>query len=123
MVTVTNTSYINAWSVAALFRVLRNLHGTCPVSVILDNAKYQRCYIAERAAYMFNIELLYLPPYSPNLNLIERVWKFVKKKALNNQAFANFELFQSAITSCLEKLSSEYKEEISTLLTWNFQSF
>ncbi len=96
-VTITNNSYINAWCVAELFRELRKIHIDGPITVILDNAKYQRCYVAERAAHMFNIELLYLPPYSPNLNLIERAWKFVKKKALNNRSFANFQLFQEAI--------------------------
>jgi len=123
MVTVTNTSYINAWSVVELFRQLRKVHTEGPITVILDNARYQRCYVAERAAYMLNIELLYLPPYSPNLNLIERAWKFVKKKALNNRSFTSFELFQESICNCIGKFSSDHREELKTLLTWNFQSF
>ncbi|NGX60352.1 MAG: hypothetical protein KR126chlam3_01525 [Chlamydiae bacterium] len=113
MVTITNNSYINAWCVAELFRELRKIHIEGPITVILDNAKYQRCYVAERAAHMFNIELLYLPPYSPNLNLIERAWKFVKKKALNNHSFATFQLFQEAICSCIEKFSSDYRGELT----------
>jgi transposase len=121
MVTVTNTAYINAWSIVELFRELRKIHIEGPITVILDNAKYQRCYVAERAAHMFNIELLFLPPYSPNLNLIERAWKFVKKKALNNQSFKSFQLFQEAICDCIGKFSSDYGEELDTLLTWNFQ--
>lgn len=123
MVTVTNTAYINAWSVVELFRELRKIHIDGPITVILDNAKYQRCYIAERAAHMLNIELLYLPPYSPNLNLIERAWKFIKKKALNNRSFKNFQLFQEAIHDCIGKFSFDYGEELDTLLTWNFQAF
>lgn len=123
MVTVTNTSYINAWSVVDLLRELRRIHIDTPITVVLDNAKYQRCYIAERAAHMFNIELLYLPPYSPNLNLIERAWKFIKKKALTNHSFENFQLFQAAINDCIEKFSTDYAGELDTLLTWNFQSF
>jgi transposase len=123
MVTVTNTSYINAWCVVDLFRELRRIHVDAPITVILDNAKYQRCYIAEKAAHMLKIELLYLPPYSPNLNLIERAWKFIKKKALVNRSFGSFQLFQEAICDCIGKFSTEYGKELRTLMTWNFQSF
>ena len=49
----------------------------------------------------FDIELLYLPPYSPNLNLVERLWKFVKKKCLWSKYYANFEDFKEAIMDCL----------------------
>ena len=56
MVTVINTSYINALSVVDLFRELRKIHVDTPITVILDNAKYQRCYVAEKAAHMLNIE-------------------------------------------------------------------
>jgi transposase len=123
MVTITNTSYINAWCVVDLLRELRKLHIDGPITLVLDNAKYQRCYVAERAAHMLNIELLYLPSYSPNLNLIERAWKFIRKKALNNRSFKSFQLFQEAISECIEKFPSDYKKELATLLTWNFQSF
>ena len=123
MVTVTNTSYINAWSVVDLLRELRRIHVDAPVTVILDNARYQRCYIAEKAAHMFNIELLYLPPYSPNLNLIERAWKFIKKKAIVNRSFDSFQSFQTAISDCIEKFPTDYARELDTLMTWNFQSF
>ncbi|MBA3284875.1 MAG: transposase [Nitrosopumilus sp.] len=55
MVTVTNTTYINAWVVVDLFKELRKLHLDQPITLILDNARYQRCYIVERAAYMYNM--------------------------------------------------------------------
>ena len=77
MVTVVNDSYINAWSVAELLKKLRELHPNEKIILILDNAKYQACHVAKSAANMLEIKLLYLPPYSPNLNLIERVWKFM----------------------------------------------
>ena len=50
-----------------------------PVTVILDNARYQRCAQVVTLAASLQIELCFLPSYSPNLNLIERLWKFVKK--------------------------------------------
>lgn len=48
---------------------------------------------------------LYLPPYSPNLNIIERLWKFVKKECLYSKYYSNFEAFQEAIIDCLKKNS------------------
>ncbi|MCR5814511.1 MAG: transposase, partial [Desulfovibrio sp.] len=46
--------------------------------VVLDNTRYQRCAIVQKVAEKLKIKLVFLPPYSPNLNLIERFWKFVK---------------------------------------------
>lgn len=123
MVTVTTTTYINAWSVVELLKELRQLHLDDPVTIILDNARYQRCYVVEKAAHMLNIELLFLPPYSPNLNLIERVWKFIKQKALNNQSFDTFTDFQRAIEECVKGFTSTYRSDLKTLLAWNFQVF
>ncbi|SMG65551.1 [similarity to] transposase, partial [methanotrophic bacterial endosymbiont of Bathymodiolus sp.] len=47
------------------------------------------------------IHLLFLPPYSPNLNLIERLWKFTKKKCLYNKYYESFHNFKEAINDCL----------------------
>lgn len=123
MVTVVNDSYINAWSVAELLKKLRELHPTGKITLILDNAKYQACYVAKSAASMLDIQLLYLPPYSPNLNLIERVWKFIRKKSLNCKYYATFDEFKLAISDCIEKFSGEHKAELASLLTWEFQTF
>ncbi len=71
------------------------LESTLPVTIILDNARYQRCKMVMFIAEELGIELLFLPPYSPNLNLIERVWKFVKKECLNAKYYENFSLFST----------------------------
>lgn len=123
MVTVVNDSYINAWSVAELLKKLRELHPNEKITLILDNAKYQACHVAKSAANMLEIKLLYLPPYSPNLNLIERVWKFIRKKSLNCKYYENFDEFKLAILGCIEKFGGEYREELESLLTWTFQTF
>jgi len=123
LVTVVNDSYINAWSVADLLQKIRNLHPGEKIVLILDNAKYQKCHVVQCAANMLNIHLLYLPAYSPNLNLIERVWKFIRKKSLNCKYYENFDLFKSGIGECISKFKSEYNEELKTLLTWSFQTF
>jgi len=122
MVHVANTSTINAWSLVDLFRHLRKLHPTEPITLVLDNAKYQRCYVSQAAAKMLNIELLFLPPYSPNLNLIERAWKFLRSKCLNAKYYATFAEFIRGIEDCIGNFQGTFKEELSSLLVWNFQT-
>lgn len=123
LVMVTNDSYINADSVCELLRRLAELHLGVPITVVLDNARYQKCHWVQSLAETLQIELLYLPPYSPNLNLIERLWKFVKKKCLYSTYYANFNDFKQAISACLEQTQTTYKEELDTLLTLRFQTF
>lgn len=123
LVMVTNDSYINADSVCELLRRLAELHLGVPITVVLDNARYQKCHLVQSLAETLQIELLYLPPYSPNLNLIERLWKFVKKKCLYSTYYANFNDFKQAISACLEQTQTTYKEELNTLLTLRFQTF
>jgi len=55
---------------------------------VLDNARYQKCQSVADKAKELGIELLYLPPYSPNLNLIERLWRFVKKQVLYSKHYS-----------------------------------
>ena len=123
VITVTNEAYINAERVCALLMKLAELTLGVPITLILDNAKYQRCRRVQELAASLGIELLYLPPYSPNLNLIERLWRFVKKKCLYSKYYENFTCFKAAITECLGKVGTEYKGELETLLTLNFQDF
>lgn len=66
---------------------------------------------------------LYLPTYSPNLNLIERFWQFVKKQCLYAKSYENFGAFQEAIEECIEKAPTEHKEKLGSWLTLKFQSF
>jgi transposase len=123
LITVTNESYINSMSVGELLEKLAGLGLKTPITVIMDNARYQRCrYVLEIAAHL-NIEVLFLPPYSPNLNLIERLWKFVKKECLYNQYYDNFSLFKQAITTCLSKTTGLHQSALHTLLTLEFQTF
>ena len=122
MVSVTNTTYINSSSVIELLGKLRLLHPDRPIKIILDNAGYQRCYAVRWQAILLDIELIFLPSYSPNLNLIERYWKFVKKKCLYNRFHGNFESFCKNIDECLEG-NEKHAEELKTLMTLKFQNF
>src|SRR5438046_7973246 len=94
-----------------------------PVTLILDNTRYQRCAKVIECAATLQIELLFLPSYSPNLNLIERVWRFVKKECLRAVYHATYEGFTGAIDQCVGALGTTYKGEMDSLLTHNFQTF
>ena len=91
--------------------------------LVLDNARYQRCRIVEELAVQLDIELLFLPPYSPNLNLIERLWKFTQKQCLAAQYYENFAAFKGAIAGFLGTVHERHAEELQSLLTLNFQRF
>ena len=124
VLTICNDSYIDSWSVVDLLWKLRSRHRMTgiPISIVLDNARYQKCRIVTFLAGVMGIELVFLPPYSPNLNLIERLWKLVRKKALNSKNYATFEEFSKAVQDCTEKAHIDYADELSTLLAWNFQT-
>ncbi|MBE7528449.1 MAG: IS630 family transposase [Ardenticatenaceae bacterium] len=122
LVTVSNCDYINSQSVAALLRQLAATFADLPITLVLDNARYQRCRFVQALAAELGIELLFLPPYSPNLNLIERLWKFVKKQCLYSQYYEKFTNFKQAIEDCLAEVSGKFKEQLSSLLTLNFQT-
>ncbi len=122
LVTVTNDSYINAQSVCELLRKIAAAHEEIPITLILDNARYQKCKIVWALAESLKIELLYLPSYSPNLNLIERLWKFVKKQVLYSKYYADFTSFSGAITDCLAQTHAQHKPALDSLLTLRFQT-
>lgn len=71
--TITNDTYITSTEIVELFKILRDKNGEKEVVIILDNAKYQKCELVKNASKEYNIIIIYLPPYSPNLNLIERL--------------------------------------------------
>ena len=73
LITVTNDTYINAQSVCELLYKLAALDLSLPITLVLDNARYQKCALVMEVAQTLDIELLYLTTYSPNLNLIERL--------------------------------------------------
>jgi transposase len=125
LITVCNDSYINAISVCELLHKIKDVAMTqIPITLVMDNAKYQRCTLVMDLAKKLNIELLFLPSYSPNLNLIERLWKWVKKDCLNCKYYKCFEDFKEAISTSLMKVSQdERKNEMDTLFSLKFQLF
>ena len=123
LITITNDAYITAESVCALLEKLANLYVGIPISIFLDNARYQKCALVMEKAKSLNIELCFLPSYSPNLNLIERMWKFVKKKCLYSKYYEKFPAFKEAIAKCLDETMTTHKSDLDSLLTLRFQLF
>jgi transposase len=123
VVTVTNDSYINAFSVAKLMCKIAVECTDLPITLVMDNARYQRCRFVMDLAKALGIELLFLPSYSPNLNLIERLWKFIKKKCLYSEYYEEFTDFKQAIVGCIAETDGLYKQELVSLLTLKFQTF
>ena len=121
LVTITNDAYINAATVIELMEKLLSIYGSQMLTLVMDNARYQRCAAVMAYAREHGIELLFLPSYSPNLNLIERLWGFVKRKVLYSKYYENFTLFKTAINDCLRDVGSKYKNEISSLMSLKFQ--
>src|SRR5665648_953936 len=117
LITVTNDTYINSQSICDLLWCISRRNFIVPVTIILDNARYQKCKLVAELAKTLNIELLYIPPYSPNLNIIERLWKFVKKQCLYSKYYSEFKDFKQAINDCLNQTDTTYKKELDSLLT------
>jgi transposase len=123
VVRVATHGCVNALTACELLRAVAESAGKATVTLVLDNARYQKCALVRDLAKALKIELLYLPPYSPNLNLIERLWKFVKREALAARSLGDYEKFTGAIDDCLDSLGTRHKEQMETLLTLNFQLF
>ncbi len=113
---------IDSYHIAEFFIALRE---TYPVSqkvhIILDGAGYHRSKLVKDRAYVMNIELHYLPPYSPNLNPIERLWKVMNEKVRNNHYFTSTALFRQAIHHFFTEILPELAGNLSCRINDNFQ--
>lgn len=123
LIRVTNATTVGADAVCELLRAVAGAGLGRPITMVLDNARYQHTAAVKALAGALGIELLYLPSYSPNLNLIERVWKFVKKEVLASRYLESFGAFTAAIDECLDHLKTRHKDQMRSLLTLNFQTF
>jgi len=121
-----NEGYINAefmveylnWLRTEIYKDLNR-----PLHFILDNARYQHCNFVKEQALKLNIVLEFLPAYSPNLNLIERLWKYMKN-ILGKEYHDGKISFQQAIIKLLESLGNEqHQEKLWVLLNPLFQRF
>ena len=111
---------LNAESTLLLFQQIERKYPQANrITIICDNARYYRSKIITEYIKKSKITLKFLPPYSPNLNLIERLWLLMNKKARNNKYYEKFKDFQRAIHDFFEKLPS-YRLELQRLFRKKF---
>lgn len=120
---ISNTQYINAETVCELLDKIHIHHKESrnPITLVLDNARYQHCKKVQEYAKNFTIELLFLPPYSPNLNLIERLWKLIKKECLHSRYFPSFDIFSNTLLNSISSCFQLYPSKLDSLLSLKFQ--
>ena len=111
---------INAQSTIELFKQIEEKYDQADrICIACDNAGYYRSQIVKKYLKYSKIELKFLPPYSPNLNLIERFWRFMNKKVRNNKYYSTFKEFQEAIYTFFTKIPT-YRLELKSLLRKKF---
>jgi len=91
------------------------------VHIVLDGAGYHRTELVQNAAKVLNIERHYLPPYSPNLNPIERLWKVMNEQVRNNVYFANKREFESTIKQFFTEVLPNIADSLVSRINDNFQ--
>jgi transposase len=112
---------INAQSTIALLEQMLKEQPLGMLYIILDNARYYRSkMVQEFITDNPRIQFVFLPPYSPNLNIIERLWKLFKKKTTYNKYYEKFSVFKNSCLDFFENIDN-YRNEIESLMTDNFQ--
>ena len=119
---VTNDTYITAAEICELLEKIAVEYAGKPIFLVLDNARYQKCGIVQELANQLGINLTYIPPYSPNLNLIERFWKHVKS-GLRTKYYDKFDVFQEKIDSIVNNADKKDKANIDRLIGEKVQLF
>jgi len=112
----------DAERVVQLLRKIRAANPGKRLLVVLDNASYHHAPAVKQVAAALRIQLLYLPPYSPNLNLIERFWKLLSRKVARNRYYTTFAEFRTAVQNVLNNIAA-YADELASLMTERFQLF
>lgn len=119
-ITVLESDRVNAQSTVALCTKLLGKHPNKQITIILDNARYYHNQIVKDWLRAHpEVKLLFLPPYSPNLNLIERLWRFMRKSVIDYHYYDTFSKFRKAILKFFKSISS-YRDELESLLVPRF---
>jgi transposase len=120
--TITNDTYITSKEICDLLTKTAFEYAGKPIYFVLDNARYQKCKIVQELASRLKINLIYIPAYSPNLNLIERLWKFAKGQ-LRTRSYEHFNIFKEKIDTIVNSTNNENKDIINKLINEKIQLF
>jgi len=112
---------VDAASTKRICQKLLSKHRRKTIYLICDNARYNHNKALSEWAADKRIKLVFLPTYSPNLNLIERLWRFLRQQIINSTYFEKFDQFKHEILSFLDNLQ-HYKKELKSLLALNFRT-
>jgi transposase len=123
VITLINTTYITAETIMDFLCQLKEKYSDKPIFLVLDNAKYQHCRAVMEKADELGITLLFLPPYSPNLNIIERLWKFTKKQILYAKYYDTPDKFHDAVKDFFDTVNDKCYDNLVKLMSLNFQLF
>jgi len=119
-VTVIESDTVDSYSTINLLTAVENKYpAASSIKVILDNAKYHYSEVVKDYLTKSRIELVFLPSYSPNLNLIERLRGFFKKKVLHNRYHKDIEAFRQACIKFFRTID-KYANEISNFMNADF---
>jgi transposase len=103
---------LNQESMIDFLTIIKNLNPEKKIHIIWDNARYQLAKAVKEKAKELGINLIYLPGYSPNLNLIERYWGFLKKNILVNQYYETFDKFKETIMTFTKNKSKKLRKAL-----------
>jgi transposase len=120
---IKNYETLNRDAVIDFLRLLRKKNGNNRIHIIWDNVPYQHAKEVTDLADKLNVEVVYLPPYSPNLNLIERYWGFLRKKVLQNQFYETFEEFKNAILKFSKRKTLKLKYALASYIPEKFHLY
>ena len=123
LIAVTNTTVVNTETMCQLLHKIAAVGLSGPITLAPDNARYQRNATVQALAAELGITLLFLPSYSPNLNLIERLWRFLKRRSIYGRYHPTFADFKAAIEETIDGLSTTHADQLATLMTLRFQQF
>ncbi|EJH0675694.1 IS630-like element ISEc40 family transposase, partial [Escherichia coli] len=114
---------INEYNVSRFFNEIRKVYPDYnqKIHVILDGAGYHRSQLVKDWAEVVNIRLHYLPPYSPNLNPIERMWKLMNEHARNNRYFSSTREFREAISVFFNQTLPDIADSLTSRINDHFQ--
>ncbi len=116
------TGSVNAQTVIAFIERLEEAFPKAErITVYVDNARYFHARLVRAYLLGKRVRFIFLPAYSPNLNLIERLWKLCKKKVLSIY-YAHFETFMQAVDTFFADLD-RYRDELDTLMVDHFEIF